>query len=142
MKIEISQKKKKILDIFIGKLHCLEPTLLGDSILSVWVGHFTNLYGVENFQQCQIILIYGHANQLFLMDVQLTLPPCMEKTSFMSICRKFQLFFGTYKSLPDFPLNWLFHLPIFPYAIELNKIFNTWIKMYEAILYFLVQIRN
>lgn len=98
MKIEIRKKKKtNKLDVFIGKLHCLEHILLGDCILSIWVGYLTNLYGVEDLHQCNIILIYGHANQLFLMDVQLT-SPCMEKTSFMYICTEFQLFFGTYKS--------------------------------------------
>ena len=102
---EIEIKKKKQLNIFNRKLHCSQHPLIGDSIFSMPVDYFTLPYDADSLWQWKTVLIYGHANTLFLTDVQLTFT-CIEKVSFMSIWTSFWLFFSTYKSvLLDFFWN-------------------------------------
>ena len=97
--------KKKQLNIFNRKLHCSQHPLIGDSIFSMSVDYFTLPYDADSLWQWKTVLIYGHANTLFLTDVQLTFT-CIEKISFMSIWTSFWLFFSTYKSvLLDFFWN-------------------------------------
>lgn len=90
--------RKKNQNIFNRKLHCLWHPLIGDSIFSITVDYFALPYDADSLWQWKIVLIYGHTDTLFLIDVQLTFT-CIEKISFISIWTSFWLFFSTYKSV-------------------------------------------
>lgn len=43
-----TEMRKKNLDIFNGKLHCLQHNFIDDSILSILVDYFTPLYDADS----------------------------------------------------------------------------------------------